>query len=641
MMKKTLYFLLVLFALATMGCDRKPKPTEKQYVSEFDAADMVILDHGDLQFYNAEKQTLTLYEPETDSVVNATYDENNHLYYTVLKDQHLELKWIDLNEKDPQPQHAADWNLTIDQVMNHMTNVVSDLSFDDSQKNVMIWTYTSEESFGFDKVLSYNIDTKQTKALVEDEMWNISFATNFTDKEDFYTDSANRLYHVTPQGQFCLNDKINFSQWFNEDEVNDVECVVESVSPDLKKVVYSAVLYWGEGWGYYCVADGDGSHQRVLEDSDIWTMAPRWLPDGSLVYVVHVPLATDDPDYVELDHYQDDFIRILTPDGELKTLATSASFAVKPFGFYRTKNKVDILGSDLVILDHGKMVFFNSSTNVFTPFEAEKDSVVNGYFVDDELYYYTVAIGDELYLKRLYLPVTYPVPEMLSPWNLKLDDCISETYGEIAKLFFLSQHYYIGINYHFNWDFYSFDKTRYYDVGMRKLKEESPEEDETDSYDEDFLAWDEDVELFVAEDGQYYYHEDGRKFCLTDKMDFSAYSEEELDPEEREFDFNSIDPLRKSVIFVTLLEWGDLGHGPLCFASMDGATQVSLNDTDAADLKAGWLQDGSLVYVGTEPRPTDDPDYDAEYNNTRPCIKRVAPDGTVSFFYVADSFITK
>jgi hypothetical protein len=58
-------------------------------------------------------------------------------------------------------------------------------------------------------------------------------------------------------------------------------------------------------------------------------------------------------------------------------------------------------------------------------------------------------------------------------------------------------------------------------------------------------------------------------------------------------------------------------------------------------VKVGWLRDGSLVYVGLEARPTDDPDYDEEYNNTKPCIKRVSPDGTVSFFSHASDFVVR
>ena len=91
--------------------------------------------------------------------------------------------------------------------------------------------------------------------------------------------------------------------------------------------------------------------------------------------------------------------------------------------------------------------------------------------------------------------------------------------------------------------------------------------------------------------------------------------------------------------YCTLVEWGDLGHGPLCMSSLDGKVQVAFEGTDAADLTWGWLPDGSLLYVGEEPRPTDDPHYNAEWNNTKPCIKIVHPDGTEEVLSHACDFV--
>ena len=231
---------------------------------------------------------------------------------------------------------------------------------------------------------------------------------------------------------------------------------------------------------------------------------------------------------------------------------------------------------------------------------------------------------------------------MISDWELKVEDCVSQTFGDFAPMYLYPNTGIFAINYHFNWDFYSFDQTRYYDAGNMELKEELLDELETDSYDESFLTWDEDMEHFDFNDGLYYYKDKGKVTCLSDKIDFAQYaSSPELDPYEMDYNFISIDPTRKNVIYTTILEWGDLGHGPLCFASLDGTTQIALEDTDAANVKVGWLRDGSLVYVGTEARPSDDPDYDAEYNNTKPCIKRVSPDGTVSFFSHASDFVVR
>ena len=646
LMKKSLYLLLMLLVVATMACNRNPKPVAHKPASDYAAADMVALEHGRMQFYNAEKQTLIAYEKETDSVVNVVFDEHNHLYYTVKNDQGLELRKLDLDEKDPLPIKVADWNLTLDEVKDHLSNTVSHLVLDEEQKHVMIWSYIDMESFFFDKVVACDVTTGQLNPLYEGEMWDLSFNHDVTADMNFYSDKEHHLFFVDAQGKHCLNDQIDFSEVYSEDEMADMECVPFAASPDLKRVAYSSIVYWGEGWGYYCVSDCDGSNQRLLELTDIWTQRPEWLPDGSLAYIIHQPLDVTELDYDDID--TEDDVMILTPDGQFKRLLESGNFAVKPFGIYQSQSSIDIAGSDMVVLDNGKMVFYNSDTDVFTPFEAEKDSVTIGLFnkevgdIDDNSFYYTVAVGDALYLKNLPLDGKHPHPTMITEWDLKVEDCISQTYGDFAPMYLYPNTGCFGINYHFNWDFYSFDKTRYYDAGNMELKEDMLEELETDSYDEAFLTWDEDMEHFDFKDGLYYYKNQGKNHCLSDKIDFAQFtSEPELNPYEMDYNFISIDPTRKSVIFTTILEWGDLGHGPLCFASLDGTVQLALEDTDAANVKVGWLRDGSLVYVGLEARPTDDPDYDEEYNNTKPCIKRVSPDGTVSFFSHASDFVVR
>ena len=75
-MKKTLFVLIAALALGVMSCDRT-----------IPHVDVVIISHGQMQFYNHATQKLTPYEAETDSVVNMAVDHNNHLYYTAAHGQ--------------------------------------------------------------------------------------------------------------------------------------------------------------------------------------------------------------------------------------------------------------------------------------------------------------------------------------------------------------------------------------------------------------------------------------------------------------------------------------------------------------------------------------------------------------------------
>ena len=80
-------------------------------------------------------------------------------------------------------------------------------------------------------------------------------------------------------------------------------------------------------------------------------------------------------------------------------------------------------------------------------------------------------------------------------------------------------------------------------------------------------------------------------------------------------------------LWSTYIEWGDLGHGPLCIASLDGKMQKALEGTDAADLTYGWLPNGSLLYVGVE--------------GDQPCIIIVRPDGTSGVFARSSDFVVR
>ncbi|MBR6879205.1 MAG: hypothetical protein IKM95_07500 [Bacteroidales bacterium] len=107
-MKRIALFLLLVMALGIMGCNHSSN-TNTKAASSFAAAELVTLEFGKLSFYDLKKQSAIPYTAETDSVINIVYDNANHLYYTVSKNQNLTLKMLDLNEKDPQPKVCADW----------------------------------------------------------------------------------------------------------------------------------------------------------------------------------------------------------------------------------------------------------------------------------------------------------------------------------------------------------------------------------------------------------------------------------------------------------------------------------------------------------------------------------------------------
>jgi hypothetical protein len=633
-MKKTLLLMLLVIAVGFASCDHKPKPNTNKI-------DVVLVNKGQISFYNADTQTLTPFEKETDSVVNLLFDDQNHLYYNIAKNKQLSLKMLDLNQEKPEPKHCADWNTTLELAIDFMTGGVSDFYIDEKGENLFI--YQLDTTTFFMRPLVYNIKSNKVRMAEDEELFN--FRSNNPNCDISHCFSEGLLfYYVTPEEKYCLSDEINFETYFaDDDELQELEFNPISLSPDGNSMAYTAAVYWGEGWGYYCVANLDGTMQVLLNNSNIWDKNPQWLDNSTLVYIENVEIPESDPEYDPDWINTRPSIAIFDPHENIsKTISLGEVFAIrpKPLPVRKEMQQKDLENCDVAIFDKGKVTFYNSKTKEFIPYVSDDDSIVNGVFVYDYNFYYTVDIGDELYLKQVYLG-EYVAPLMVTSWDLNLDDCVSETYGKVSPLVWIKAFDRVGINHNFSWDFYNFADIKFYDLmSHEKLDGWSEEENvETDLYDEDFIQFEEDLERFVTFNGNYYYVDDDQEICISDKINFKQFVS---DPEyfsEPEFEILAIDPTRKLVAYVAYIEWGDLGHGPLCIASLDGKMQKAFGDTDGADLTYGWLSDGALLFVGEEPRPTDDPDYDAEWNTTKACIKIVKPDGTVDVFSHASEFV--
>ena len=465
-MKRIALFLLLVMALGIMGCDHSSN-TNTKAASSFAAAELVTLEFGKLSFYDLKKQSAIPYTAETDSVINIVYDNANHLYYTVSKNQNLTLKMLDLNEKDPQPKVCADWQLTLNDITDYMLNDLSGIYLSPDQKQIRINHHAGMDEDFLTDTRSCDLATGKMTELTYEELSHEQNDRNNLQGERFVADNK-VFYHINPDGsKTALSDKINFVDCFgSEEEANDLEFSVDRVDPTGKKVIYSAIVYWGEGWGFYCLSNLDGSGQQFLEGSSVWRLVPNWLSDGSLVYVGEEPRPLDDPDYEEWNTTRH-CIKLMAPDGSTKTIGHGSDFAIKPSGpkpeLQANAGYDNPEGSDMVILDHGKLMIYNSQADKFIPFDTEKDSVVNAVFMGDDNLYYTVVIGDELYLKNYYFSPFSMEPSFQADWELKLNDCVSETYGETARLMSYPALFRIGLPFDFSWDFYSFANTKFYD----------------------------------------------------------------------------------------------------------------------------------------------------------------------------------
>ena len=123
----------------------------------------------------------------------------------------------------------------------------------------------------------------------------------------------------------------------------------------------------------------------------------------------------------------------------------------------------DIADYDMVMLDNGKLCFYNTATAVMTPLEAEKDSVVNACF-EPGIVYYCVAKDNHILLRSINLEQPNPKPKELGDWGVPYDDCVTETYGTVSPLEYFRGRNTLGLYHDFSWDGYGFTQQMLFDL---------------------------------------------------------------------------------------------------------------------------------------------------------------------------------
>lgn len=270
---------------------------------------------------------------------------------------------------------------------------------------------------------------------------------------------------------------------------------------------------------------------------------------------------------------------------------------------------VDLRQCDMAIFDKGKVTFFNSTTNTFVPFVAEKDYVVSGIYKGDA-FYYTVAINDELYLKELCLGNGLTDPSTITGWELKLSDCYSKNCGKAATMYAEKATtednpnavLLIGIEHGTFEDMCVFQGIMYYNCENKMKTDYWPAEyDNSQEIDA--------KEQVKADLGLY---------DLT-KFDLNIPGE----VEENKMEAYTVSPSRDRFAYAYYTDLGPTGGlGPLCFATLDGKVNKALEGTEVSDIYYGWLNDSRLVYSDKEG------------------IKAVAADGTVTKISDGKMFVT-
>ena len=329
---------------------------------------------------------------------------------------------------------------------------------------------------------------------------------------------------------------------------------------------------------------------------------------------------------------------------------------MKVYGDSIVSQPVDLTQCDMAMLDMGRLFFYNTTTAVMTPFEAEKDSVVNCVFTGDNKVYYCVACKPKILLRCVDLEQADPQPQELADWGVPYEKCVTETYGTVSPLEYYRGKNTLGLNHNFSWDGYWFTDKKLYNIETgeitdwtwkweeeyQRMQNRDDEEQTEENYH--YISTANELQEYLTRSEGQYYLTDGNGddiACLTDQIDFSKYVSDPEYASDVDFEYVSSSPDNLKVLYMAILEWGDFAHGILAVSSTDGKLQIPLEDTDCTGFTAEWLDDGSLVYVGEEPLSPDDPDYDANWHYRAHCIKRVYPDGHIDIIAHCGEFVKK
>ncbi len=252
----------------------------------------------------------------------------------------------------------------------------------------------------------------------------------------------------------------------------------------------------------------------------------------------------------------------------------------------------------LAYLVEGVLYFHNFENNEKVKFTEEPETIFNFTFnPEGSTLYYSVERDGSLWLKIADISESTITPQWVSDWKLKKDECISDTDREMSPLF-----YYKGdliIRHNFNWDYYDFYSMKIYSIAKKNIIQKE--------FDYDFiqkisgeLSSNKAAQFFQTNDENLYYTRNNKKVCLSDKLDFKVLRSEGNEDYWEETSFNSfvLSPDETKILYGTMIEMGDLGHGPYCIANADGSNQMILVGTDiAGSKKPVWLKNNNVVFI--------------------------------------------
>lgn len=239
--------------------------------------------------------------------------------------------------------------------------------------------------------------------------------------------------------------------------------------------------------------------------------------------------------------------------------------------------------SNVIAIQDSLLFLYNVEQDEMIPFHLwEPDEVFNFAFdPDGRTLYYTVVRDGILWLRKATFSDEGGKMEDLINMNIPKEKCMSETYG--ARGWLKYKDGMLLMQSDFSWEVYGFSTTNVFSIADNSLSV-------SDGYPEF-----EDAPLpiddqFKIENGQLFYLHNGQEYCLTHKLGLKLDDYEYSYMDQVEYMDISVSPDGSKVIFIAITSFGDLAHGPLCIADIDGNNQqILIEDGAIAGCKPKWI----------------------------------------------------
>jgi len=255
--------------------------------------------------------------------------------------------------------------------------------------------------------------------------------------------------------------------------------------------------------------------------------------------------------------------------------------------------KIDPNDYDIAYVREGSIRLYSIIGSKGILVEMNKD-VFNFVFNEDlsKLYFTTIEDNNKLSLYCAHFNERIFKVEKLVDLNADVDIFKTDTYREKSRIRLINDTIFLECG--FSWDTYSFEGYYSYSLNSKKL-----------SINDDFFGFDllerneEDTiqsKLTDISDKITTEYIKEKPVLKYNKKSISNLFDYEISEDFYQFDFK-VSPNKKGIVYSFLTQFGDLPHGPYCYASLDGKFQTVLTDNGIASTikEPLWAFNGNYI----------------------------------------------